>query len=107
MLTARVTISGTVARHPGEGSIARPDQDQDCSTARTNALAETINGLYKNELIKPRRPWKTLEQVELATAEWLDWLNHRRLYPYCGDIPHRPSLKKRSTLAHEPSRRPS
>jgi putative transposase len=52
-----------------------------------NALAETINGLYKTELIKPRKPWKTVEDVELATAEWVDWFNHRRLYEYCGDIP--------------------
>jgi len=52
-----------------------------------NALAETINGLYKTELIKPRRPWRTVEQVELATAEWVDWFNHRRLYEHCGDMP--------------------
>lgn len=51
-----------------------------------NALAETINGLYKTELIKPRRPWKTIDQVEIATAEWVDWFNHRRIYEYCGDI---------------------
>ena len=52
-----------------------------------NALAETINGLYKTELIKPRGPWRTLDAVEIATAEWVDWFNHRRLYAYCGDIP--------------------
>ena len=52
-----------------------------------NALAETINGLHKTELIKPRKPWRTIEEVELATAEWVDWFNHRRLYEYCGDIP--------------------
>jgi putative transposase len=52
-----------------------------------NALAETINGLYKTELIKPRKPWRTVEGVELATAAWVDWFNHRRLYEYCGDIP--------------------
>jgi putative transposase len=52
-----------------------------------NALAETINGLYKAELIKPRKPWRTIEEVELATAESVDWFNHRRLYEYCGDIP--------------------
>jgi putative transposase len=52
-----------------------------------NALAETIIGLYKIELIKPRKPWRTIEEVELATAEWVDWFNHRRLYEYCGDIP--------------------
>jgi len=52
-----------------------------------NALAETINGLHKTELIKPRKPWRTIEELELATAEWADWFNHRRLYQYCGDIP--------------------
>jgi hypothetical protein len=52
-----------------------------------NALAETINGLYKTELIKHRGPWRTVEQVEFATAEWVDWFNYRRLYEYCGDIP--------------------
>jgi putative transposase len=52
-----------------------------------NALAETIHGLYKTELIKPRKPWRTIEEVELASARWVDWYNHHRLYEYCGDIP--------------------
>ena len=52
-----------------------------------NALAETINGLFKTELIKPRAPWRTLDVVEIATAEWVDWFNHRRLHEHCGDIP--------------------
>ena len=52
-----------------------------------NALAESINGLYKTELIKPRGPWHTLDAVEIATAEWVDWFNYRRLYEFCGDIP--------------------
>lgn len=52
-----------------------------------NALAETINGLYKTELIKPRGPWRTIDHVELATAEWVEWFNHRRLYQCCGDVP--------------------
>jgi putative transposase len=52
-----------------------------------NALAETINGLYKTELIKPRKPWRTIDEVEYATARWVDWFNHHRLYEYCGDIP--------------------
>lgn len=51
-----------------------------------NALAETINGLYKTELIKPRRPWKGLDDLEIATAEWVDWFNHRRPYEYCNDL---------------------
>ena len=52
-----------------------------------NALAESINGLFKTELIKPRAPWRTFDTVEIATAEWVDWFNHRRLYEYCGDVP--------------------
>jgi putative transposase len=52
-----------------------------------NALAETINGLYKTELIKPGKPWRTIDDVELATARWVHWFNHGRLYEYCGDIP--------------------
>jgi putative transposase len=52
-----------------------------------NALAETINGLYKTELIKPGKPWRFVQDVELATARWVDWFNHRRLYEYCGDLP--------------------
>jgi putative transposase len=52
-----------------------------------NALAETINGLYKTELIKPRGPWRTVDQVEVATLEWVDWFNHRRLYEHCDDMP--------------------
>jgi putative transposase len=52
-----------------------------------NALAETINGLYKTELIKPRKPWRAIEDVEVATAKWVHWFNHRRPYEHCGDIP--------------------
>lgn len=52
-----------------------------------NALAETVNGLYKAELIHRRGPWRSLEQVELATAEWVAWWNHHRLHEACGYIP--------------------
>jgi putative transposase len=45
-----------------------------------NALAEAVNGLYKAEVIRKRGPWRSLEQVELATAEWVDWWNHQRLH---------------------------
>jgi putative transposase len=55
--------------------------------AYDNALAESVNGLFKTELIKPRGPWRTAEQVEIATLEYVDWYNHRRLYEACGDIP--------------------
>ncbi len=52
-----------------------------------NALAETISCLYKTELIKPRKRWKTVDDVEYGTAEYVGWFNHRRLYEYNGDIP--------------------
>ncbi|MDT4772828.1 IS3 family transposase ISBt3 [compost metagenome] len=52
-----------------------------------NALAETINGLYKAELIHKRGPWKTREAVELATLEWVAWFNNHRLMEHLGYIP--------------------
>ena len=52
-----------------------------------NALAETINGLYKAEIIHRRAPWKTREAVELATLEWVSWFNHHRLLEPIGYIP--------------------
>ncbi|MDT4812609.1 IS3 family transposase IS1416 [compost metagenome] len=52
-----------------------------------NALAETINGLYKAELIHRRTAWKTRESVELATLEWVTWFNHHRLMELLGYIP--------------------
>lgn len=52
-----------------------------------NALAETINGLYKAEVIHRRRPWRTLEAVEYATLEWVDWFNNRRLLEPIGHVP--------------------
>ena len=52
-----------------------------------NALAETIIGLYKTELIRRRGPWKGLGEVEYATLEWVDWFNHRRLLEPIGYVP--------------------
>ena len=52
-----------------------------------NALAETINGLFKAEVIHRRGPWRSLEAVEFATLEWVDWFNHRRLLEPIGNIP--------------------
>ena len=52
-----------------------------------NALAETISGLYKAELIHCRGPWKSRESVELATLQWVSWFNHRRLLEPLGYIP--------------------
>jgi putative transposase len=52
-----------------------------------NALAETVNGLFKTELIRRRGPWRSLDDVELATLAWVDWYNNRRLHGACGEIP--------------------
>ena len=52
-----------------------------------NALAETINGLYKAEVIHRRGPWRSLEAVEYATLEWVDWFNNKRLLEPIGNIP--------------------
>jgi transposase InsO family protein len=52
-----------------------------------NALAETINGLYKTEVIHRRGPWRSFEAVEYATLEWVDWFNNRRLLEPIGNVP--------------------
>jgi putative transposase len=55
--------------------------------ALDNALMESQIGLYKTELIKPGKPWHGLADVELGTAEWVDWFNNQRLHTAIGDIP--------------------
>jgi len=52
-----------------------------------NAMAETMIGLYKTELIRERGPWRNLDAVEFATLEWVDWFNNRRLLEPIGNIP--------------------
>ena len=52
-----------------------------------NALAETINGLYKTEVIRRQGPWRGVNNVELATLTWVDWWNNRRILEPIGDIP--------------------
>jgi Transposase and inactivated derivatives len=67
---------------PSVGSVG----DSYESVHASDALAEAINGLYKAEVIH-RRSWKNLHAVELATLDWVDWFNHRRLLGPLGDIP--------------------
>ena len=55
--------------------------------ALDNALMESTIGLYKTELIKPKRPWRSQAQIELATAEWVDWYNNQRLHSAIGHLP--------------------
>jgi putative transposase len=57
------------------------------SDSYDNALAETINGLYKAEVIRRRGPWKNIEAIEYATLEWVDWFNNRRLLEPIGNVP--------------------
>ena len=52
-----------------------------------NALAETVIGLFKTEVIDRRGPWRSFEAVEFATLEWVDWFNNRRLLEPIGNIP--------------------
>jgi transposase InsO family protein len=52
-----------------------------------NALAETVIGLYKTELIHPRGPWRNADHVEFATLTWIDWFNNRRLLEPIGHVP--------------------
>ncbi|MFL4952990.1 integrase core domain-containing protein, partial [Streptomyces sp. MMS24-I31] len=55
--------------------------------ALDNALMESTIGLFKTETIKPGGPWRTLDDVELATLTWVDWYNNRRLHSSIGDLP--------------------
>jgi putative transposase len=52
-----------------------------------NALAESVIGLYKTELIRKQGPWRSFEQLELATARWVEWYNQRRIHSSIGDVP--------------------
>jgi putative transposase len=61
-----------------------------------NALAETINGLYKAEVIHRQTSWKSIEAVELATLAWVDWFNNRRLLEPIGNI--RPAEARQTTM---------
>ncbi|WP_183433790.1 IS3 family transposase [Mesorhizobium sp. RMAD-H1] len=68
-----------------------------------NALAETINGLYKAEVIHRRGPWRSLEAVEFATLEWVDWFNHRRLLEPIGNIPPAEAEEQYYAMLDEPA----
>jgi putative transposase len=52
-----------------------------------NALAESINSLYTTEVIRRRGPWRSMEAVELATLEWVNWFNHHRLLGPISNMP--------------------
>ena len=68
-----------------------------------NALAETINGLYKAEVIHRRGPWRSFEAVEFATLEWVDWFNNRRLLGPIGNIPPAEAERNYYAMLDEPA----
>ncbi len=68
-----------------------------------NALAETINGLYKAELIHRRGPWRSFEAVEFATLTWVDWFNNRRLLEPIGNIPPAEAEERYYAMLDEPA----
>ena len=68
-----------------------------------NALAETINGLYKAEVIHRRGPWRNFEAVEFATLEWVDWFNHRRLLEPIGNMPPAEAEERYYAMLDEPA----
>ena len=65
-----------------------------------NAMAESVIGLFKTELIRRHGPWRGHDAVEIATLEWVDWFNNRRLFEAIGDIPPAEAIYYRTT---EPS----
>jgi len=68
-----------------------------------NALAETINGLYKAEVIHRHGPWRNFETVEFATLEWVDWFNNRRLLEPIGNIPPAEAEERYHAMLAEPA----
>ncbi|PNE09619.1 MAG: IS3 family transposase [Beijerinckiaceae bacterium] len=68
-----------------------------------NALAETINGLYKAEVIHRRGPWRSFEAVEFATLEWVDWFNNRRLLEPIGNIPPAEAEERYYAMTEQPA----
>jgi transposase InsO family protein len=72
---------------PSVGSVGDSYGPKATPAGRYNALAESVIGLFKTELIRRRGPWRSLEAVEFATLEWVDWFNHRRLLGPIGSVP--------------------
>ena len=68
-----------------------------------NALAETVNGLFKAEVIHRRGPWRSFEAVEFATLEWVDWFNNRRLLEPIGNVPPAEAEARYYTHAGRPA----
>ena len=72
---------GAAGRGRGGDSVGSRGDSYD------NALAESVIGLYKAELVRRRGPWRGMDDLEFATLEWVDWFNHRRLFSAIGYVP--------------------
>ena len=82
--------AAAVGSAPPQGShraFGRSRGDAALGTRKGCALAETINGPYKAEVIHPSGPWRSIDEVEFATLEWVDWFNNRRLLGPIGYMP--------------------
>jgi putative transposase len=89
-------------------SVGSRGDSYDC-----DALAESVNGFYKTELVRNKGPWRGLDDLELATLEWVDWFNHRRHFGDHGRIPpaefeanhygQNNSSRQLETYTHEPA----
>ena len=84
--TTAFNISVSATRRDSPRPVSSP-RSAASADSYDNAMAETIFGLFKAEVIWPNGPWKGLEEVEFATLEWVDWFNNRRLLEPIGDIP--------------------
>ena len=89
----RLALAGAVASVSSKGD------------SYDNAAAESLNGLVKTELIRRRGPWRSLDDVEYATLEWVDWYNQRRLHSWCRDVPPAEYEDLHRTPSRQPSRR--
>ena len=76
-----IRYTGRLAKAEAVASVGSKGDSYD------NALAESVIGLFKAEVIRRKGPWRTLEAVEFATLTWVDWFNHRRLLEPIGNIP--------------------
>ncbi len=92
--TARRVFLAEAGVEPSVGSV---DDSYD------NALAESVIGLFKTEVIRRRGPWRSHDDVEFAVLEWVDWFNHRRLFGPIGHIP--PAEHEKLYYRHTASRR--
>ena len=90
-----ITYTERLAEAGIEPSVGRVGDSYD------NAVAETINGLYKAEVVHRRGPWRSFEAVEYATLQWVDWFNNKRLLEPIGNVPPAEAEKRYYAILDE------